>query len=176
MTERLVSASLGNLTNQETMQFLVNQEVLEESLEADYEELSPLGLSHKRLQFKGTGNLKIPIEIYLSEAIQERFGAQFDQHSSILEKKAWLQSLLYPSASSDYSRVGPPRVLFVWPHVVRIVARVTRWSTTHRLFATRDLHTTALLVRMELVEDLDTRKLMDDVIVEGSLHVAESEV
>jgi hypothetical protein len=168
-TERPPSASLVNLSDNTEQIFLVNPQTIDETLEAEYKRNQVIG-SLQRLQYVGTGNLVIPIEIYLDESLQRKFGPNNDQQPTISQKKAWLQSLLYPASSADYSRVGAPRVLLNWPNVVRIVARVVRYNAMHREFDGGDLRALISVVRLTLEEDLQVRKLMEDITVEGSLH------
>lgn len=169
-TQRPPNVSLVNLYDNTEQLLLVNPQTLEETLETKYKRNPIVGLSHERLQFINTGNMVVPVEIYLDEELQRIYGSNNDQQPTIAQKKAWLQSLMYPTESIDYSRVGTPRVLLNWPNVMRITAKVMRYEAMHREFDSVDLRAVVSVVRLTLEEDLQTRKLMEDITVEGSLH------
>lgn len=172
-TSRPPRGSLVNLSNEETFDFLVNPHTIEESVEAHYKNQQVIGLSHSRKQFVSTGDAAIPIELFMSEELQRLYGSNFDQRQTMEEKKAWLKSLVYPVSNQDYSRVGATQVLLTVPNVIRIVGRVMRVSFMHREFHHEDMRTTTLVARIDIEEDLQVRRLMDEVAIEGSLHATD---
>jgi hypothetical protein len=162
-------ASLVNLATQDEYEFLFNPETLEETIEADYNRTEVIGLSHKRLGYKNTGNETIPIELYLSQLMQDVLAGRGGSRPYVAtEQKRWLQSLVYPVESQDFSFVGPPQVLFIWPRVVRMKGKITKVSFLHKAFSPRTLATTQLVARLQFEEDVEQRRLMDDVLRLGS--------
>lgn len=166
-------ASLVNMTTNEEYQFLFNPQTIEEKIEAKYNRAQIIGLSHERLSFKNTTNNVVPIELYISQLAQDLIAQQGDSSPPIMQQKAWLQSLVYPASSQDFSFVGPPRVLFIWPRVARMIGRVTKVSFLHREFSNRTLGTIKMVARLEFEEDVEQMRLMEDVQLMGSLTVDE---
>lgn len=145
-----------------------NPTTLEESLKVNYRRIQVPGLSHERLQYQGTGNKTIPLEFFISQMAQDgRYGTDLD---NILADKAWLESLAYPAADIDFGYVGTPRVLFVWPTVIRLVGRITSVDFMHRQFQIESLTTTMLVARLDFEEDRDMRILMNEVREYGAEH------
>lgn len=168
--------ALVNLSTDETFEFLANPHTLEETVEAKYKNQEVIGLSHSRKQYVTTGDLAVPIELFMSEELQRFYGDNFDRRQTMTEKKAWLMSLVYPVSSQDYSRIGPPQILLTIPNVLRIVGRVIRVHFLHREFHPEDMRTLTLVARMDIEEDLETRRLMDEVVTEGSLHATDPRI
>jgi Contractile injection system tube protein len=159
---------LINLVNNDRWEAPFNPQSLEESLRVNYRRIQVPGLSHERLQYRNTGNKTIPLEFFISQMAQDaQFGTELD---NILADKAWLESLAYPAADIDFGYVGTPRVLFVWPTVIRLVGRITSFSTMHRQFQVESLTTTMLVARLDFEEDRDMRILMNEVKEHGAEH------
>lgn len=166
-------AALVNLATNETLRFLFNPQTFEEKIEPIYAKQAPVGLSHQRLQYTGTQNNIIPIELYLSQLHQDALTGTAGSTPTILEQKAWLQSLCYPAEISDVGYGGPPRVLFVWPQVIRLQGRIKSASFLHREFSNRSLATIQMVAKLEFEEDADSRKTMEDVKVSGTVQAGE---
>ena len=166
-------ASLINLTTGDEFRFQFNPETLEEAVEAKYNRITVNGLSHERLSYKNTGNNVFPIELYMSQLMQDvKAGRGGSRPYVATERKRWLQSLVYPAQDPDYGYVGPPRVLFIWPRMVRIIGRVTKIHFLHRSFSNRTLATTQLVAQLSIEEDVEQQRLMDEVLRIGSLAVS----
>jgi hypothetical protein len=162
---------LINLSNNDRWEAPFNPTSLEESLRVNFRRIQVPGLSHERLQFQNTGNKTIPLEFFLSQMAQdEKFGTELD---GILSDKAWLESLCYPAADLDFGYSGSPRVLFVWPSVIRLVGRIMSFETMHRTFAVGSMTTTLLVARLDFEEDRDMRILMNEVREIGAEHYRE---
>lgn len=168
-------ASLMNLATGAEYQFLFNPQTLEERIEAEYNRQEIIGLSHKRLMYKGTSNNVIPLELYLSQLAQDKIAGQGGSRPYVsTEQKQWLQSLAYPRESQDYGYAGPPQVLFIWPRMVRMIGRITKVGFLHRSFSVRTLAATQIVANLEFEEDVERRRLMEDVLRLGSLVVEEN--
>lgn len=152
---------LINLENNERWDAMFNPTTLEESLEVKFNRLQVQGLSHERLQYQNTGNKTIPLEFFLSQIyIDQKFGANT---FSILDDKAFLESLAYPAADIDFSYQGTPQVLFVWPGTLRMKGRVMKVDFMNRTFQTRNGKVTILVATLDFEEDRDFRILMDEI-------------
>lgn len=171
-------AALSNMETGEVMRFQFNPPELVEEISANWARLSPIGLSHQILHYISTNNHRMPIEIYLSDILANLrigmaapfllttpgpFGISIPRVSTsnlkIPERegdldgmKRFLQSLLYPHKTDSGSFSPPPRVLFVWPSVVRLRCIVTSLRFTHRRFSLKTAATTALMAEVELEE------------------------
>ena len=165
-------AELVNLTDRSFLPFLINPQTIEERLEVNYKRQPPIGLSHERLQYKNTGNTTYPIELYMDQHMIDRFMPDPINQPDVLQRKNWLKSLCYPVSDQDYSRIGPTRVLFNWPNTFRVVGRITGQVTfLHREFNYQNLKTRVLVANFTIEEDLDSRVLMNDVVINGSLSI-----
>jgi hypothetical protein len=168
-------AMLVNLDTQEEYEFLFNPQTLDEKLEAKYNRIEIQGLSHERLSYKNTSNNIIPIELYLSQLSQDVIAGVGGSRPYIATaQKKFLQSLVYPTDNQDYGFVGPPKVLFVWPRMVRMIGRITRVSFMSRSFSPRTLAATQIVATLEFEEDVELRRSMEDVLRLGSLVTEEN--
>lgn len=84
----------------------------------------------------GTSNLKLPSRDQLDADNSKRF----------------LQSLLYPYRTESGTFDPPPRVVFVWPSVVRLRCVVTSLRFIHRKFSLKTAATTVLTAEVTLEE------------------------
>lgn len=168
-------AMIVNLATQEEYPFLFNPQTLDEKFEAKYNRIEVQGLGYERLSYKNTSNNVIPIELYLSQLAQDKIAGQAGSRPFVAtSQKKFLQSLVYPTENQDYGYAGPPQVLFVWPRMVRMVGRVTRLSFMSRSFSPRTLAATQLVATIEFEEDVERRRVMEDVQRLGSLVVGEN--
>ena len=172
LSARPPRASLVNLATNEEYQFLFNPETLDEKIEAKYSSQKILGLSHERLSYQNTTNNEIPLELYLSQLAQDVIANQGDSSPPISQQKAWLQSLVYP-VESESGIVGPPQVLFVWPRIARMICRVKSVEFSHTVFSNRTLASVRITAKVTLVEDVESRRLMADVQLDGDVVASE---
>lgn len=173
LDSRPPSASLINLSTNERYDFLFNPQSFDEKFEAKYDRTQIIGLSHERLSYKNTSNNVVPLELYLSQLAQDQRTGTAGSSPTIMSQKAWLQSLVYPASSQDFGYVGPPQVLFVWPGSARMIGRITKVSFLHRAFSNRNLHSTQIVAKIEFEEDVERRRLMEDVQRNGSVIIEE---
>jgi len=175
-------AALANVESGETLRFQFNPPELVEELSANWARLNPVGLSHQILHFINTNNHRLPIEIYMSDIVANlrkataapaRSGFQFvapgapgapppplatesrlklPSKLDLDDAKRFLQSLLYPYRTESGTFDPPPRVVFVWPSVVRMRCVVTSLRFTHRRFSLRTAATTAMMADVTLEE------------------------
>lgn len=145
-----------DLRTAETMEALFNPSELEEALDVLYNELGIPGLSHSPLQYSGTSNHKFSFDLYA-------VGDGATGRAQIEDFRKFLLSLCYPAAAADSVLTGaPPRVLFVWPELVSLQARILSVGFKHQRFAL-DGGTTRFVASLKLSEVRDTRLTSEDV-------------
>lgn len=161
---------LVNLVTNERFKFPFNPTILEETVEARFARISVPGLSHQRLQYSGTSNKKIPLELFLSQMAIDMKRNQVGQEPFVATTiKNFLESLIYPQGG-DSVQSGTPRVLFIWPRMITMVARVMKIQFLHRQFSVNTGATTILVAKLDLEEDRDIALLMSEVRSGGGQH------
>jgi len=164
-------AMIVNLATNERFRLPFNPTVLEEAVEARFNRVSVPGLSHQRLQYQGTSNKTIPLELFMSQLSvdlrRERVG---ESPYVATTMKNFLESLVYPQGDRESGQQGTPRILFVWPRMVTIQARVTKITFLHRQFSSNTGATTMLVAKLTLEEDRDMAILMAEVREQGGQH------
>lgn len=165
---------LVNLATNERFRFPFNPTYLEETIQANFVRMSVPGLSHERLSYSGTSNKTIPLELFLSQlGIDTKRGEAGSPPYVATTIKNFLESLVYPQGGQDGIdgvTHGTPRVLFIWPRMISMVARVTKIQFLHRSFSSRTGATAVLVANLTLEEDRDSRLLMDEVRERGGQH------
>ncbi len=160
----------------------------EESLQVNYDRLAPIGLSHRVLQYTGTDNHTIRMQLFMHANFRgdtspsPKFdpvlppdsdtGANVDELGNsapvdralarIHQARRFLLSCCYPKSHASIDSGAPPRVLIVWPEVLALTCAVTRISFKHELFRLTG-KTRQMRVDLELEEARDLRLLSRDV-------------
>lgn len=174
------------------LQAQFNPTQLPERVTANYQKLSPIGLSHQIHQYTGTTNHAITIDLFFhaNHAEQmpdplysnlvpedlpsvsnidlnnnERFGSIRLQ--KIAAARNVLLSLVYPEAASSIVQASPPRVLFVWPNMFSMVTRVMSVDIRHERF-TQDGATRQFRATVVFEESRYTRLVHNDVLLNGT--------
>lgn len=164
-------AMIVNLATNERFTVQFNPTVLEESLDVRFARIDVPGLSHQRLQYQGTGNKTIPLELFMSQLGADlRRGRAGEPPYVATTMKNFLESLAYPQGTSESGQQGTPRILFIWPSMITMVCRVVKISFLHRQFSVRTGATTMLVCNLTVEEDRDMAILMDDVRQRGGQH------
>ena len=153
--------TLANIVTGDSIEAQFNPTGFEESIEVGWAHLKVPGLSHERLHFVNTENLKLSLEL--------TFDA-LDPASSldaVLKARRFLMSLCYPVAGEDVPSTSPPRVLVVWPSVVSLTCVVGSLSFKYNRF---NLQGTPVqfTAKLALEEIRDVRLTSDEVLAEGS--------
>lgn len=158
----LVKVSLTNTDTTETKEVQFNPTELQESVTVNWTEHRPPGLPHTVLQYDGTTNHTIPLELWL-------FGTSDTETDSMDDMRRFLLSLCYPSAqAADVLGGAPPKVLFLWPGKVSIVAVIKgQLQFSHKQF-NRKMRTTLMTVSLTLEEARITRLTSEEVRVSGT--------
>lgn len=155
--------SLSNLHTAETMEMQYNPEELEEGLEVTYQRLTILGMSHQELQYINTGNHEVTLKLAFDSLASP--APKYD----IIDARKFLLSLHYAPRGANTIRSGaPPRVLFFWPKLFAIQARILKPQFKHTRFALNGTPT-AFVVTVQMSEVLDARLTSDDVRARGTL-------
>jgi len=161
----LASMSLANVATGEVLEAQFNPTTLEDTLSVDYTRLTVPGLSHKVLQYVGTGNVGVPVELYCNANTE-------DTARAILSFRNFIDSLCYASASAQDIRGGaPPRVLFVWPNLASLTCVILKRQFTYENFAP-DGSLLRYKAQVELEEIRDFRLTSEEVRERGLLRAS----
>ena len=136
----------------------------------NYSRLQVPGLSHEILQFSSTGNVTLPVELYLDKYFARAVSAEEDPDT--LAFKRFLQALTVPAGgASDVASGGPPRALLVWPGLVSLTCVVTGLEFRYEQFGARG---EVLVYRAQITfeEIRDVRITSEEMRVQGSLRGA----
>lgn len=162
---------LVNLSTNERFKFMFNPSFLEETIEARFARVNVPGLSHQRLQYSGTSNKTIPLELFMSQlAVDLKRGQVGVAPYVATTMKNYLESLIYPQGDAESGQQGTPRILFIWPRMITMVARVMKIQFLHRQFSINTGATTMLVAKLSLEEDRDLALLMSEVREGGGQH------
>jgi hypothetical protein len=146
---------------------VLNPTELREQVQVNYSRLQVPGLSHQVLQFSSTGNVSLPVELYLDKFFARGVSAEDDP--DILDFKRFLQALTVPAGgASDVASGGPPRALLVWPGLVSLTCVVTSLEFRYEQFGVRG---EVLVYRAQVTfeEIRDSRTTSEEMRVQGSL-------
>ena len=149
--------SLTNLLTSETLTAQFNPQKLDESLDINYARQTIPGMSHQVIQYVNTNNVKW-------EGVELFFIADDPLGFNTLHRaRTFIHSLLLPPGGAE-SVVGgaPPRVLFVWPHVLAVSAVITSAKFSHEMFKS-DGRTRIMRVFLTLEEIRDVRITSEDM-------------
>ena len=153
--------TLANIATGDSIEAQFNPAGFEEAIEVNWARLKVPGLSHERLHFVHTGNLKLALEL--------TFDA-LDPTSSLdaaLEARRFMMSLCYPVAGEDVPSTSPPRVLVIWPTIVTLTCVVGSLSFQYRRFNVQGTPV-QFTSKLALEEIRDVRITSDEVLAEGS--------
>jgi hypothetical protein len=154
--------SLTNTRTTELLRVQFNPERLSEKIEAVFNELEIQGHSHQVLQFKHSKNLTVDFELRFDALVQREWDAD-----RIEEARRFLMSLAQPSRGDRVGTVDPPPVLFVWPRLYAIVARIYAPSFEHVRFAATGAPTLTI-ARVAIKQVLDARRTSEDLRRDGT--------
>jgi hypothetical protein len=170
-------AAITNIETAEVFDFQFNPPEFTESFSANYARHQIPGLGYQVMQYINTNNNQISFDIYLSgivpfldafEGVRVAKAQTVEEVYDIARGKQFLQSLLYPSKSQSGGWRAPPRCLFVWPKVVRMMCVLVSLDFTHQRFSSKDLRTTALTANVTLEELVESQRFSNDVRNLGS--------
>jgi hypothetical protein len=148
----------------DTITALFNPTELKEKVTANYGRLAILGLSHKPMQYQNTENHTFDFEL--------AFRA-FARGRNMVDDNLRTRNFLL---SAHYSRRGaatvaggaPPVLLFVWPGMISMRARILSLEGSHTLFGKSGPAThSAYKVTLEAISDV--RFYSEDVLDQGTL-------
>lgn len=154
--------SLTNTRTAELLRVQFNPERLTEKLEAVFNELEVQGNSHQELQFKHAKNLTTDFELRFDGLISREWDAD-----RLEEARRFLLSLAQPSRGDRIGTVDPPPVIFVWPRLYAIVARIYTPSFDHVRFASTGAPTLSI-AKIQLKQVLSVRRTSEDLRRDGT--------
>lgn len=117
-----------NLQTGEEVSARFNPTAFTRTIQVLWKEHEVLGQSHRPMDYLGTGNMSVPLELYFrAESLSE----QQDLENRI----AFLESLCYaPEQADSIAGRRPPRVLVVWPNTMSFTAVITSFACAHQMF------------------------------------------
>lgn len=154
--------TLTNTRTVETLRVQFNPERLSEKIEAVFTELEILGNSHQLLQFKHAKNIIVGFDLRFDALVQREWNA-----AKLLDARKFIFSLAQPSRGDKVGTVDPPEVIFTWPKLYSITARIHTPSFEHTRFA-RSGAPTLSVCRIDLKEVLDIRRTSEDMRQDGT--------
>lgn len=155
--------TLVNMRTQDERVVQFNPSELEEKLNVKWTRASVPGLSYEPLQYQGTGNHRVTLELYC-EAHDE------DEKTAIRNFRNFILSLCYPSVSAaDVIGGAPPRVLFVWPGMFTFAAIIEGEVTFRHVRFSGELESTRYTAIISLEEIRDVRLSSEEVLQQGTL-------
>ncbi len=162
--------SIANLVTGESMDVLFNPTELAKSFNVKWNRLEVPGLPHEVLQYKGTSNLKVPLQLIAHAFTQRATPAML-----IDEFEKFIMSLGYPSENAQSVASGaPPRCLVIWPSVLVFTAvLVDEVKFTHTQFAAQG-GSLRYAANVTFEEIRDTRLTSEDVRFFGTLRLSTS--
>jgi hypothetical protein len=106
-----------NVLTAESIECLLNPNVLTEKLQVEWTRLLVPGLSHQVLQFQSTCNRELPgVEFYVDRIFASETAAE-----PLVERfRSFLLELTVPTGLAQGVASAPPRVLFIWPGVITV--------------------------------------------------------
>lgn len=172
--------ALIDLETGEQLTFQFNPPEFKEGIGVNYARHTVPGLAFQILQYINTNNNSIPLTLYLSDvysAIQMgEAGANLEALEGpaagggpgLMSSKRFLQSLAYPVRTPAGGWKAPPKVLFVWPNVIRMKCVVTNLSFSHQKFSLPNLETSVMTAEITLEECQFSQRYSDAVRRQGS--------
>lgn len=112
-----------NLVTQESVAVQYNPQQFEETVEVLYARIGILGMPHQALQYLGTGNHQLRMDIFHDSTT-------LAVHQAGKAVRNFLLSLCYPKHLEAGDEAGiltgaPPRVLVAWPRVLSMTCRLS---------------------------------------------------
>lgn len=181
--ERLVIARVDDPFLRLTVQF--NPTQFEEVVVANYQRMNVVGSSYKPLQYMGSENHALRLDLFFhanisgrSPSTGERTVDPFTKASDytitkIHEARNFLMSLVYPTEVQGalVKTAAPPRVFLLWPNMVSMTCVFTRIRFQHEMFRTNGM-SRQIRAECDIEEASDVQILSSDVRQYGTLRAA----
>lgn len=156
--------SLANLKTGDTIEAFYNPTELTEKISVNYARLQVMGLSHQPMQYQNTGNHGFDFELAFRVFDENNKNRIADMDFV----RRFLISLCYPIANAvDVVGGAPPHVLFVWPQLAALQAKITELEFKHTMFdlSGRPTHSAA---KLKIEEIRDFRLTSEDAFAHGT--------
>lgn len=165
--------TMTNMNNGMVLSPQFNPNELEETLAANYADLSVLGMSHREQQYLHTDNLKVKFNLHFDGlAVAEAQGSLGIPvfGPNIGNARRYIHSLFYPPRAAQTILGGsPPKVLFHWPSLFSIVAKLRTAKIKHTHFANSTGNTGRFDAEIEIHEARRFRLCSEDVFLYGTI-------
>jgi hypothetical protein len=167
--------SITDLRTDKELEMQFNPAEMNESLSVNWARLHSPGLSHERLQYGNTDNMKWSFQLIYDE-LAFTGTKQGGTALASADARNFLMSLCYPRRGSPSVNDGAaPRVLFVWPNFISVDGVITALKFKHSRFNLNG-QPTYFTVDVALEEMRDTRLFADDVAAIGTQRASDSPV
>lgn len=141
-----------------------NPTELDEELQALYNRLQVLGLSHQPMQYQGTSNHTFSFELAFRAIDNQGHSLLAD----VMARRNYLLSLMYPTRTGNGA---PPRALFIWPGLAALTCKVTTFKTKHTFF-NKKAYPVYGAIQITIEEIRDVRLYSEDVLKTGTIRPA----
>lgn len=140
-----------------------NPTELREKLAANWAKVTIPGMSHRRRQYIDTDNNSFSFTLHYDSTDRTP-----DEHNLFLVQRSFLLAHCYARRGATTITDGaPPRVIFVWPGLARMVSIIEDLDFVYLKF-NRLLEPTLWEVTIQLSEIRDRRLFFDDVLLNGT--------
>ncbi|HUT26020.1 MAG TPA: hypothetical protein VM492_16920 [Sumerlaeia bacterium] len=182
-------ASITNIHSGEKLEFQFNPVQWTEQVQASYSGDQVLFGTRDAVHWTGTRSMKVPLElIYIltgSNAMNSGGPGSIskiayhenlvrEDQSSLADVERFLKALMYPDP--DLESYSPPDIIFEWPGVTRIFARVTDLEITYEQFDIENLAPLMLRAKLNLTEVNPDNITASGVRVFGSLRATDTQI
>lgn len=153
---------LRDLNTLERISAQFNPSQLEETLSVEWARLKPPGLSHEKLHYDHTANLKIKFDLIFD-------AMEAGDTTPMSEARKFLQSVCYAQKGAQNVAEGEPaRVLFFWPNLMSLTCVISGGLSFKHTRFNRIGQPTYTTVSVSIEEIRDARLFAADVRQNGT--------
>jgi hypothetical protein len=156
--------SIANLLTGSSLEAQYNPTEFEEEISVNWNKLPVLGHSHEPLQYKNTGNHGFNFDLAWT-ALNDR-GITIDDLGLA---RRFMMSACYTSKTAAVVQAAEPTdLLFLWPTMVAIVAKMPKLKIKHTDFNAAG-QTVRMVMSIQLEEARRVRLYAEDVLERGTI-------
>lgn len=158
---------LVNVATGEEKTALRNPTTWSQSIDIKYAELDSPGLDHQPLQYSGTGNANIPMELYIDKYAESRI--TLDSDPDIQHYVKFLLAFSAPRRGGANILGGaPPRVLVIWPSDFALECVITKLDFRYQRFVVNNASVLAYIAVINFKEWRNKRVYSEDLAIQGN--------
>ncbi len=151
---------MQNLVTLAVQNALFNPQKLQHRVSALWADLEIVGQSHHTLHYRSTANALFTFELF-------HRAASGGQLVDSISANKFYESLLYPVQADTIADAAPPRVQFVWPNFISVVAIVKEMNSSYEKFALKGF---PLIMRHQLtVQEFRVTRLTSKAVARTGL-------